>query len=154
MRFTLRLPGLAADSAPRTNVPSDVMFALVNEARSAEGLAPYRRLAVLDQAAQIRTDDMVARSYFGHDTPDGRKGYTDALASLGVSYAWAGENLAMNNYSPETSAVRAHQSLMNSPTHRANILEPRDFDSIGIGFTAAPNGRRYYAELFGGGIAT
>lgn len=154
MRFTLRLPGIAADSAPRTNVPSDVMFALVNEARAAEGLAPFRRLAVLDRAAQIRTDDMVARDYFGHITPDGRTGYTDALASLGVSYAWAGENLAMNNHPPERSVTRAHEQLMESPTHRANIMEPRDFDSIGIGFTAAPNGRRYYAELFGGGIAT
>ncbi len=152
MRFTLRLPGLAADSAPRTNVPSDVLFALANEARIAAGLAPYRRLAVLDTAAQIRTDDMVARSYFGHDTPDGRKGYTDALAELGVSYAWAGENLAMNNYSPETSAQRAHQSLMNSPAHRANILEPVDFDSIGVAFTGGQKGRRYYTQIFAGAV--
>lgn len=150
MRFTLRLPGLAADSAPRTNVPSDVLFDLANEARLAEGLAPYRRLAVLDTAAQIRTDDMVARSYFGHDTPDGRKGYTDALAELGVSYAWAGENLAMNNYSPETSAQEAIRGLMASPLHRANILEAQDFDAIGIGYSEG-NGFRYFAQIFLGG---
>lgn len=154
MRFTLWLPGLAADSTPPRRSPSDVLFTLTNESRTQAGLAPYRRLPVLDRVAQIRTDDMVARDYFGHITPDGRTGYTDALASLGVSYAWAGENLAMNNHPPERSVTRAHEQLMESPTHRANIMEPRDFDSIGIGFTAAPNGRRYYAELFGGGIAT
>lgn len=152
MRFTLRLPGIAADSAPVPPNPTDVMFALINEARAVEGLAPYRRLPVLDTAAQIRTNDMVARNYFGHDTPDGRKGYTDALAYLGVSYAWAGENLAMNNYRAETSAVRAHGALLASPTHRANILEPVDFDSVGIGFTLASDGRRYYAQIFGGRI--
>lgn len=153
MRFTLRLPGLAADSAPLQRSAADVLFDLTNEARIAEGLAPYRRLAVLDTVAQCRTDDMVARSYFGHDTPDGRKGYTDALAELGVSYAWAGENLAMNNYSPETSAQRAHQSLMNSPAHRANILDT-DFDSLGVGFTEGKKGRRYYAQIFLSGAVT
>ena len=152
MRFTLRLPGIAADSAPVPPNPTDVMFALINEARAVEGLPPYRRVTALDTAAQIRTDDMVARNYFGHDTPDGRKGYTDALAYLGVSYAWAGENLAMNNYRPETSVVRAHGALLASPTHRANILEPVDFDSVGIGFTLGSDGRRFYAQIFGGRI--
>lgn len=115
-------------------------------------LLPYRRSATLDRAAQMRTDDMAARGYFSHDTPDGTKGYTTALSFLGVSYAWAGENIALNNWPLETSAQEANRALMGSPLHRANILEPRDFDSIGIGYTyRTSDGVHLFAQLFLGG---
>lgn len=148
MRFTLRIPGLARDHTDPS--PADTLEALTNWHRASYFLPPYRRSATLDAAAQMRTDDMAARNYFGHDTPEGTKGYTTALASLGVSYAWAGENLAMNNWPRETSAQEAIRGLMASPLHRANILEAHDFDAIGIGYSEG-NGFRYFAQIFLGG---
>lgn len=145
MRFTLRIPGIARDHTDPD--PADTLEALTNWQRSVYSLPPYRRSATLDAAAQMRTDDMAARNYFGHDTPEGTKGYTTALASLGVSYAWAGENLAMNNWPRETSAQEAIRGLMASPLHRANILEAHDFDAIGIGYSEG-NGFRYFAQIF------
>jgi len=148
LRFTLRIPGLARDHTDPS--PADTLEALTNWHRASYFLPPYRRSATLDAAAQMRTDDMAARNYFGHDTPEGTKGYTTALASLGVSYAWAGENLAMNNWPRETSAQEAIRGLMASPLHRANILEAHDFDAIGIGYSEG-NGFRYFAQIFLGG---
>jgi uncharacterized protein YkwD len=148
LRFTLRIPGLARDHTDPS--PADTLEALTNWHRASYFLPPYRRSATLDAAAQMRTDDMAARNYFGHDTPEGTKGYTTALASLGVSYAWAGENLALNNWPRETSAQEAIRGLMASPLHRANILEAHDFDAIGIGYSEG-NGFRYFAQIFLGG---
>lgn len=145
--YRLRLPGLARDYAPPN--PADTLYDLTNRERLAMFLPPYRRSAVLDRAAQMRTDDMAARNYFGHDTPDGTKGYTSALSFLGVSYAWAGENLAMNNWPVETSPQEAIRGLMASPLHRANILEPRDFDQIGVAYTyRTSDGMHLFAQIF------
>ena len=148
MMFRLRIPGLARDHADPN--PADTLFALTNWQRSSMFLPPYQRSAILDTAAQMRTDDMAARNYFGHLTPDGVTGYTAVLASLGVSYAWAGENLALNNWPKELSAQEAIRGLMASPLHRSNILEAQDFDSIGIGYSEG-NGFRYFAQIFLGG---
>lgn len=148
--YRLRLPGLARDYAPPN--PADTLFDLTNRERLAMFLLPYKRNPILDRAAQMRTDDMAARNYFGHDTPDGTKGYTSVLSFLGVSYAWAGENLALNNWPLETSAQEAIRGLMGSPLHRANILEPRDFDAIGVaaGFRQT-DGVWIYTQIFLGG---
>lgn len=148
--FRLRIPGLARDYTDPS--PADTLFSLTNHQRSLAGLAPYRRVATLDTAAQIRTDDMAARNYFGHLTPDGVTGYTAALASLGVSYAWAGENLALNNWPRQTAAEEAIRGLMASPLHRANILEATDFDSLGVGYTfRSGDGVHLFAQVFLGG---
>ena len=69
---------------------------------------------------------MFARGYFAHDTPEGRSPF-DRMHEGGVSFQTAGENLAL----APTLQV-AHNGLMNSPGHRANILG-RDFGRVGIG---------------------
>lgn len=153
--FRLRLPGIARDGGPPPPSPADTLWALMNAARAGHGLSPYRRSAILDRAAQIRCDDLVARNYFSHTTPDGVTGYTAALSSLGVSWAWAGENLAGNNYPLERTAQIAHEGLMGSPTHRANILEPRDFDAAGVAYAFRPHdGWHLFTQIFhsGGGV--
>ena len=73
--------------------------------------------------------------------------YVELLAKFGYSYAWAGENLAINNFALAESPERAVASLMKSPTHRANILAG-DFFRIGIGEVTAPDGRHFYVMIF------
>jgi uncharacterized protein YkwD len=73
--------------------------------------------------------------------------YTELLAHFGYGYAWAGENLALNNYSLDQAAERAMTALMNSPTHRANILAD-DYFRIGIGEISTPDGRHFFTMIF------
>jgi uncharacterized protein YkwD len=69
---------------------------------------------------------MFARGYFAHETPEGESPF-DRFNKAGITYRTAGENLAL---APTLSL--AHTGLMNSPGHRANILNP-EFGRVGIG---------------------
>ena len=74
--------------------------------------------------------------------------YVELLAHFGyTSYAWAGENLALNNYGVGESPERAVAALMKSPTHKANILAG-DFFRIGVGELTTADGRHFYAMIF------
>jgi uncharacterized protein YkwD len=64
------------------------------------------------------------------------------LKKYGVSYLYAGENLAKN-----TNAGAAHTALMNSPGHKANILNA-NFTNIGIGVATAKDGSKIYTQMF------
>jgi uncharacterized protein YkwD len=102
----------------------------MNDARVKEGLAPLDWDVSLEEVAYARAKNLVQNGYFDHYAPDGESAFSE-LAARGIRYRLAGENLARNNYL-ETKTVRAaFDGLMNSPGHRANILEPR-FSSVGV----------------------
>lgn len=145
MKYTLRLPGLASDSAPSWQ---DTMLGLVTYERVARGLKPYKRSGIAGQCAQIRAQDLMDRDYFSHTLPEGGTGYVLELANLGMTnYRWAGENLAKNAGFPDPVKT-AMQGLMNSPKHRENILATSDiFTHIGIGHVT--NGHRHwFVQIF------
>lgn len=124
------------------------LFALLNEERAAAGLAPYVLDSGLTTVARTRSQQLIDQNYFAHTDPYGYSMYVELLAHFGyTSYAWAGENLAMNNYALSESPERATKSLMNSPTHRANILAT-DFFRIGIGEITDASGRHYFTMIF------
>lgn len=102
------------------------MLSLVNEERAKRGIGELvweQRLAVV---ARTHATDMWERSYFGHISPEGED-VGDRLNKAGIKYQVAGENLAL-----APTLQTAHQGLMNSEGHRANILDA-DFEKIGIG---------------------
>lgn len=120
----------------------------INAERAKAGLAPYVYDSGLTKIARTRSQQMVDQGYFGHKDPYGYTMYVELLAYFGYdSYAWAGENLAMNNYAVGESPERAVVSLMNSPTHRANLLAS-DFSRIGIGEVTTADGRHFYSMIF------
>lgn len=119
LRFTV------ANPAPRPELEAR-MLALVNEERAREGLKPLRADPELAEVARAHSRDMFARGYFSHVSPDGGK-LSDRMRKSEVRYLLAGENLALAPTLP-----LAHQGLMNSPGHRANILRPQ-FGRVGIG---------------------
>jgi len=124
------------------------LFALLNEERAAAGLAPYVLDSGLTRVARTRSQQLIDQDYFAHTDPSGYSMYVELLAHFGyTSYAWAGENLAMNNYALAESPERATKSLMNSPTHRANVLAT-DFFRIGIGEITDARGRHYFTMIF------
>jgi len=110
-------------------ITSDNIIALTNESRQQFSVASLTENQVLDKAAQAKADDMLAKGYFAHNSPDGRTPW-DFITSAGYSYLMAGENLAVNF----TEAESVETAWMNSPGHKANLLN-KDFQDIGIGIS-------------------
>lgn len=102
------------------------MIELVNSERQKEGLKPLTYAQNLRDVGRVHSADMFKRGYFSHYSPEG-KSVADRAESQNVFFLVIGENLA---YAP--SLQLAHQGLMNSPGHRANILS-EDYHKIGIG---------------------
>ena len=124
------------------------LLAGINSERAAAGLPALRYDAGLTKVARTRAQQMADQDYFGHVDPAGYSMYTALLKYFGYSsYAWAGENLAMNNAAAAEASERSLVSLMNSPTHRANILA-NDFFRVGIGEVTTADGRHIFAMIF------
>lgn len=113
------------------------MFKLVNEERRKQGISELTWRPELVPIARAHATDMWKRGYFSHYSPEGND-VGDRLVEGKVTYTIAGENLAL-----APTLATAHNGLMNSPGHRANILEPR-FKRMGIG--VIDNG--FYGKMF------
>lgn len=124
------------------SVTSDVV-ALTNAERTAAGLRPLAGDPRLTTAAQAHSDDMVARGFYAHTSPDGRRPW-DRAAAAGCTHRGIGENIACG----QRSAAEVVRGWMDSPGHRANILKP-DFTHIGIGFRGGGEAGTYWTQLFG-----
>jgi uncharacterized protein YkwD len=87
----------------------------------------------LAAAAQAKANDMVRQNYWAHTSPSGKTPW-NFIAASGYQYAVAGENLAygFNNASDVLSG------WMNSPEHRANILD-NSYQNVGFGVASSPN---------------
>jgi uncharacterized protein YkwD len=131
-RTTVPLAFKVQNPKPRPDLEAQ-MLVLVNNERATQGLPPLRADPELTEVARAHSRDMFARGYFSHVTPDGKDPF-DRIRAANVSYRAAGENLALAPTLPQ-----AHQGLMNSPGHRANILRPA-FGRVGIGIV--DGGRR------------
>jgi uncharacterized protein YkwD len=136
----------AAPAQPQLNGAENAIFAEINNRRAAVGLAPVQLSSDLASLARSRSDDMAARNYFSHTTPEGR-GFLDMLKARGISYKFAGEILAKNNYPDSQTASGAMDSWMNSPSHKSIMLDPR-FNYAGPGVTWAGDGYFYFAVVF------
>jgi uncharacterized protein YkwD len=119
LHYTVKDPTVRADLETQ-------MLALVNKERTERGLPPVKADAELTQVARKHSVDMFARGYFSHYTPE-KKDPFDRMRTAGVKFLTAGENLALGR-----TLKICHEGLMNSPGHRANILNP-SFGRLGIG---------------------
>ena len=133
--YRLRFP---SEIQPQLAVKAEVrMLEMLNRSRVAAGLTPLHSDPTLESVARAHSLDMYRRAYFSHHDPE-RQSPFDRLKAAGVVYVTAGENIA---YSPDVG--QAEESLMRSPDHRANILNP-DFRCVGIGIYRASG----YEEMF------
>jgi uncharacterized protein YkwD/uncharacterized membrane protein required for colicin V production len=107
------------------------MLALLNDERTRHGLQPLRLDERLRDVARRHSRDMLRRGYFGHLSPEGVSPF-ERMTRGGAHYIATGENLAL-----APTVEIAHAGLMQSPGHRANILQPR-FSRVGIAALAAP----------------
>jgi len=115
---------------PYTNIFSSilplVLVDLTNSDRIQNSIELLKVNPLLVAAAQLKANDMAQNGYFAHTSPAGVTPWF-WLEKVGYHYSGAGENLAVN-YSDSSDIENA---WMNSPDHRANILDNR-FSEIGI----------------------
>ncbi|SNR51195.1 CAP domain-containing protein [Actinomadura mexicana] len=119
------------------------VVSLTNAHRAAHGLRPLADDATLTAAAQAYSEDMAARRFYSHTSPEGTQPWDRARAA-GSTHLGIGENIACGQRSP----AEVVQGWMDSPGHRANILKP-DFSYIGVGFQGGGTAGTYWTQLFG-----
>lgn len=129
-----------------TAVLPGVLTSLTNEKRIDQSLPQLSENIVLNQAAQLKAQDMASKSYFAHTSPEGRTPWY-WLEAVGYTYTYAGENLAVNFVDSEDVT----EAWMNSPTHRANIVHGA-YTEVGTGVaTGMYKGRQtvFVAQVYG-----
>jgi hypothetical protein len=114
-----------------TSISSDQIIALTNQQRAANGLGALATNSELNSAANAKAQDMFAKNYWSHYSPDGT-GPWYWITAAGYDYSSAGENLA-KDFSTSQGVV---DGWMASPAHRDNILNA-SYADIGV---AAVNG--------------
>jgi hypothetical protein len=105
--------------------PAQTLFESVNHERAAQGLAPLKWSAPLATAARQHALRMAAQNTLSHQLP-GEPGMPDRATQAGARFSSLAENVAEG-----PSAESIHQQWMNSPPHRANLLDSQ-LDSVGI----------------------
>ena len=135
-------------SKPTSGPAEAQVLDLTNQERAKAGCGPLRTNKPLTQAAEAHAADMVAKHYFAHDSLDGRSPF-DRMKAAGFRGGAMAENIAVGY----TSAASVVKGWMNSPGHRANILNC-SYTMIGIGYNGGqvkPDwGNGSWVQDFGG----
>ncbi|MEU1307354.1 CAP domain-containing protein [Streptomyces cinnamoneus] len=115
---------------------------MVNAERAKNGCSPVTVNAKLQAAAQGHSDDMAARDYYAHTSPEG-KSPGDRMTAAGYRWSTYGENI----FKSPKDARTAMDGWMKSSGHRANILNC-SFKEIGVGINFSANGP-WWTQNFG-----
>ncbi|MGW4435334.1 CAP domain-containing protein [Streptomyces sp. NPDC004596] len=144
-------PSRTASTAPKqTSAPVTAsaqaaveaeVLKLVNEERAKVGCSALSANSSLTALAEAFSDDMAARGFFDHTDPDGATPW-DRAAKAGITDL-GGENIARG----QADAAAVMEAWMNSPGHRANILNC-DFKTLGVGVHLGPGGP-WWTQDFG-----
>jgi len=140
--LVLGLFALSGSSLTHNNLSIQQILDNLNHDRSVHGLAPLTIDPTLNLAALAKADDMISENYFAHTSPAGTTPWY-WFKTLGYEYTYAGENLAQGYTDPS----ELENSLMASPTHRANILSPF-YSQVGLA-VAQTNNTNVVVEFFG-----
>ena len=122
---------------------------LTNVERAKAGLPPLKLNNQLLAAAQDHSNDMAQDDFFSHTGADGSS-VGDRVRNSGYQYSTTGENIAAG----QTTPAQVVEGWMNSPGHRANILNP-NYTEIGVGYeylqndTGSVNYNHYWTQVFG-----
>jgi uncharacterized protein YkwD len=122
------------------------LFVDVNKIRKENNLPELNISLELQQAAHLKTMDMIDNNYFAHVSPTSHK-WSDFIKEQGYNYIYAGENLA-KDYDNSKEIITA---WLESPSHKENILNPDYTDTgIAVSFNKSDfNSRVLIAQEFG-----
>jgi len=124
--------------------PEARVLALVNQERASAGCSPVTSNAELTQAADDYSDVMARSGVMSHTGPDGST-MTTRVEAAGYEWSTLGENIARG----QADAASVMESWMNSPGHRANILNC-SFKELGVGVHFGDGGP-WWTQNFGAG---
>ncbi|MCZ7683924.1 MAG: CAP domain-containing protein [Sandaracinaceae bacterium] len=116
------------------------MLARINAMRAAQQLGPLARHDGLDAAARAHSQDMAAQNALTHVSPTTGTP-ADRVRRAGVSATTIAENVALHR-----SAEDAHQALLGSDAHRANMMSP-DITHVGLAALRTDRGV-YVTQVF------
>ena len=117
------------------------MVDMINQERIAAGVSPVKVDLRLGAVGRAKANDMKANNYFDHTSPTYGSPWA-MMQQVGLTVGWAGENIAGNS-----SVSGAMAALMQSPGHRANILDPR-FTHVGVGIAYGSAYGNLYVQEF------
>lgn len=117
----------------QSNVSALSLLDATNQDRATDKLTMLQLNMQLQAAAQAKANDMVRRNYWSHVTPTGQQPW-DFITAVHYQYQTAGENLAYGF----TSSSGVLNAWMNSPEHRANLLNTT-YRQVGFGIAESPN---------------
>jgi len=132
-------PNPDPEPGPTANADEVEVFDIVNDERQSVGRSALQWCDGLYQCAKAHSNDMCDRGFFSHVNPEGegpsdraRTGHAGSYTFPSIvpnPYLWGiGENIAWGYRTAEEVMI----GWMNSPGHRANILNP-DYTHIGVG---------------------
>ncbi len=152
-------PSMSTPLPPHATYPTsfnpeaeELALELINQFRQQNGVVPVTMDEELRRVARAHAQDMAARRYFAHNTPEGQSTF-DRMKAAGISYGWAAENLGWSKgYSSSSDAVRSNHHSMVGETppddgHRRILLDSR-LHRVGIGVCCAADGRIYLVTDF------
>ncbi|MGB9834107.1 MAG: S-layer homology domain-containing protein [bacterium] len=118
------------------------LLGLINKERANAGLNTLKWDSTLADFAQKYATEMGTNGFFSHVSPISGSFQERAKVLFDQGFTFVGENLArvnnISSFTTETILSSIHNSFMNSPTHRDNILNP-NWTLVGIGFWSDGN---------------
>jgi uncharacterized protein YkwD len=129
------VPAQSIDSSAQRS-----LFAALNHERKEQGLPALKWNGALASAAQTHAEEMARHNLVSHTLP-GEPSLASRATKAGAHFSWISENVVQSS-----SAEGAHEQFIQSPNHRANILDS-DMNSVGIGVAERP-GQLFIVEDF------
>jgi len=144
---------LAASDARLAKL-ENLLLDYVNSARAKAGLKALTLDTTLSEIARAHSAEMRDKNYFAHESPTAElrnpldryvlgTRSTPRLVAENIFRSWSSGRREIK----DSEALAAHNSLMNSPGHKANILRNGP-TKIGIGFVANDNGDLWVTQMF------
>ncbi len=144
--FALLTILLVAPHLRALTVAEQYLYAAANQARASQGLPPLRLDPVLTEASRQHAREMAEHAAISHQFND-EADLAERGASAGAHFSLISENVA-----EAPSSITIHDLWMNSPHHRANLLDPK-VDSVGIAIVSRDN-QLYAVEDFASTVQT
>ncbi len=120
---------------------------LTNQDRAANGLPALELDPTMLSVARERAEQQLGSQALSHYDTNGQLIFAQLLSQADLSFELAGENLARASIDDANVTQRVEQALMQSPTHRKNILEPT-FTRVAIGAAIDNTGEIAFAEVY------
>mgnify|MGYP001252733796 CR=1 FL=1 len=138
------LPVLSRSPAPEATLAQQVLDQ-TNYYRAQNGCGPLVLQPALTTAAQRHSDDMASHNFFSHTGSDGSN-FASRLLQAGYYFSQAAENIGAGYATPEDVV----EGWMNSPGHRANILNC-NLTELGVGYSESSTSQytRYWTQNMG-----